>query len=87
MELATLQWVDCFNHRRLLEPVGDIPPAKLEASLSTTRRVGRSGLTHTKESPAFLGAVQDYSMRISMVRTGRGDVAKTLMAKDCVPEN
>ena len=30
MEFATLEWVDWFNHRRLLEPIGDIPPAEFE---------------------------------------------------------
>jgi putative transposase len=30
VEYATLEWVDWFNHRRLLEPVGYIPPAELE---------------------------------------------------------
>ncbi len=29
-ECATLEWVDWFNHRRLLEPIGNIPPAKAE---------------------------------------------------------
>ena len=28
---ATLEWVDWVNHRRLLEPIGNIPPAKAEA--------------------------------------------------------
>jgi putative transposase len=31
VELATLAWVDWFNHRRLLEPIGGIPPAEAEA--------------------------------------------------------
>jgi transposase InsO family protein len=31
VELATLTWVDWFNHRRLLEPIGDVPPAEAEA--------------------------------------------------------
>ncbi len=31
MEYATLEWVDWFNHRRLLEPIGNIPPAEFEA--------------------------------------------------------
>ena len=31
VELATLDWVDWFNHKRLLGPIGDIPPAKAEA--------------------------------------------------------
>ena len=30
VELATLAWVDWFNHRRLLEPIGNVPPAELE---------------------------------------------------------
>ena len=30
VEIATLEWVDWFNHRRLLEACGDIPPAELE---------------------------------------------------------
>ncbi|GAA0774575.1 integrase core domain-containing protein [Roseibium denhamense] len=30
VEFATLQWVDWFNHRRLLEPIGNIPPAEAE---------------------------------------------------------
>jgi putative transposase len=32
VEYATLEWVDWFNHRRLLEPIGHIPPAELEAA-------------------------------------------------------
>jgi len=31
VEFATLEWVDWFNHQRLLEPIGDIPPAEFEA--------------------------------------------------------
>jgi len=31
VEFATLEWVDWFNNRRLLQPVGDIPPAEFEA--------------------------------------------------------
>jgi putative transposase len=31
VEWATLTWVDWFNHRRLLEPIGNIPPAEAEA--------------------------------------------------------
>jgi transposase InsO family protein len=30
--LATLAWVDWFNHRRLLGPIGNVPPAKAEAA-------------------------------------------------------
>ena len=30
VEYSTLEWVDWFNHRRLLEPIGNIPPAEKE---------------------------------------------------------
>jgi len=30
IEFATLEWVDWFNNRRLLEPIGNIPPAEAE---------------------------------------------------------
>lgn len=30
VEFATLEWVDWYNHRRLMEPLGYIPPAEAE---------------------------------------------------------
>jgi transposase InsO family protein len=36
VEFATLVWVDWFNHRRLLEPIGNIPPAEAEAAFYDT---------------------------------------------------
>jgi len=30
--LATLTWVDWFNHRRLLTPIGNVPPAEAEVA-------------------------------------------------------
>ncbi|WP_157199486.1 integrase core domain-containing protein, partial [Methylomonas koyamae] len=32
VELATLTWVDWFNHRRLFGSIGNIPPAEAEAN-------------------------------------------------------
>ncbi len=32
VELATLDWVDWYNHKRLLGSIGDIPPAEAEAA-------------------------------------------------------
>ena len=32
VELATLEWVSWFNHQRLMEPLGYIPPAEAEAN-------------------------------------------------------
>lgn len=36
VEFATLEWVDWFNHRRLLEPLGNRPPAEVEAQYHAT---------------------------------------------------
>ena len=32
VEFATLEWVSWFNHHRLLEPIGYIPPTEAEAN-------------------------------------------------------
>ena len=34
VEFAALEWVDWFNHRRLLEPIGDVSRAEYEARYS-----------------------------------------------------
>ena len=39
VEYATLEWVDWFNHRRLLEPIGNIPPAEFEKAYYTGHEV------------------------------------------------
>ena len=35
VEFATAEWVDWFNHRRLYEYCGDIPPVELEQAYYT----------------------------------------------------
>ena len=37
VEFATLEWVDWFNHRRLLSSIGDVPPAEFEAMYYATK--------------------------------------------------
>ncbi len=39
VEFATLEWVDWFNNRRLLEPIGNIPPAEYEEVYYRSRQV------------------------------------------------
>ena len=39
VELATLKWVDWFNTRRLLEPIGNVPPAEAEGNYYLTLEV------------------------------------------------
>ena len=43
VEYATLEWVDWFNHRRLLEPIGNIPPAEAEERYYAT--IDQSAMT------------------------------------------
>ena len=39
VEFATLAWVDWFNNRRLLEPIGNIPPREFEEAWYTRQDV------------------------------------------------
>jgi putative transposase len=38
VEYATLDWVDWYNNRRLLEPIGNMPPAEAEARYHASRQ-------------------------------------------------
>ena len=46
VEFETLKWVDWFNNRRLLGPIGDIPPAEYEALHD-----------HKQEAPAMVAGL------------------------------
>ena len=49
LELATLEWVDWFNHRRLFEDHGRIPPAEFEDRYYRHVNSRREAETHTRE--------------------------------------
>jgi putative transposase len=51
VEYATLEWVDWFNYRRLLEPIGHIPPAEFETA---HRR---------RETPSSIDGLKQSSLR------------------------
>jgi len=51
VEYATLEWVDWFNHRRLLEPIGHVPPAEFEATY------------HHREGSSHTARLKDQSLR------------------------
>ena len=51
VEYATLEWVDWFNHRRLLEPIGHVPPAEFEAAF------------HRQEDPSYPARLKQPSLR------------------------
>ena len=46
-----MEWVDWFNHRRLLEPIGHIPPAEFEAAY------------HQREDLSRTAGLKDPSLR------------------------
>ena len=39
VEFAILEWVDWFNNRRLLDPIGNMPPTEAEARYHTRTRL------------------------------------------------
>jgi putative transposase len=51
VEYATLEWVDWFNHRRLLEPIGYVPPAEYEAAFQR------------EEDPSYPARLKQPSLR------------------------
>jgi len=53
VEYAVCEWVDWFNNRRLLESIGDIPPADFEQAYYEQ--------PHTKESPKYPGWFNSFS--------------------------
>ena len=56
VEFATLEWVDWFNNRRLLEPIGNIPPAEAEQRYyAMLERTSHGGVTQTKWPPKTRG--------------------------------
>ena len=54
LELATFEWVSWFNHHRLLEPIGYIPPA--EAEENYYRQSGNQAIRQSCRSD-FWGSV------------------------------
>ena len=61
VEFATSEWIDWFNHRRLLEPISNIPPA--EASKTATPQWTKSPSQHNlnKSASGNPGAVHSAS--------------------------
>lgn len=50
VEIETLEWVDWWNHRRLLEPIGRIPPAEVGAGYYSRGRPVAETATQETES-------------------------------------
>ena len=62
VEYATLEWVDWFNHRRLLEPIGHVPPAEFEkAHYLKAERRDEARISHASST----NSVQNAALRPS----------------------
>jgi putative transposase len=77
VEFATLEWVDWFNMRRLLEPIGYVPPAEYEARYFTQQaEIVESRAVDPKSEPP--GGAQSDDRRLSqgltspLIDQGRG---------------
>ena len=57
VEYATLEWVDWFNNRRLLEPIGNIPPAEAEAAYYAELEEQAIAANLNKIASGVIGAV------------------------------
>jgi putative transposase len=55
VEFATLEWVDWFNHRRLLEPIGDVPPAEFETAYYRKETLNED---HEKDAGLILSSLR-----------------------------
>ena len=71
VELATMEWVDWYNNRRLFEAIGDIPPAEPKP---TTTAQPRHLKTCRWQKPASTkpGAVQTVATPWFISTTGDG---------------
>lgn len=72
VEYATLEWVDWFNNRRLLEPIGDIPPVEYEA------------MYYQNEAQAIAARVKPKTLRRnrgdSLIRIGDTNMATVTLS-------
>ena len=87
VEYATLEWVDWFNNRRLLEPIGNIPPAEAEANYTPTPResedppcqTARSGFYRTDDTARLSG----HRIAAKPDRVGSGRVGRSSSGPTC----
>ena len=78
VEFATLRWVDWFNHRRLLEPIGYVPPAEYEARYYEQMDRDATAV-HVRDGG---GARRPSRVRLSVPRAGRRSPAGPSMTAD-----
>ena len=86
VEFATLEWVDWFNHRRLLEPIGNIPPAEAEAAYYAQLEAvpdGHVGLKRTcLRETRYGSATSAGTTRSNLRRRSRNPIAVRPAARE-----
>jgi putative transposase len=73
VEFATLTWVDWFNTRRLLEPIGYVPPAEYEAQYYEQMRRDAT-ITNVIDVGALGGTLDSASMSLAQAADRLHDV-------------
>jgi putative transposase len=63
VELATAEWVDWFNYRRLYEYCGDVPPTELEDAYYAHQPAQHTLSCHTTKSPDMPGRFRSAMKR------------------------
>jgi transposase InsO family protein len=70
VEFATLEWVDWFNNRRLLESIGNVPPVERERAY----HVAREAALRSHAESASNVATEDHEVAVGVLNPGgRGD--------------
>jgi hypothetical protein len=72
VEYATLEWVDWFNHRRLLEPIGYVPPAEFEAAFHRQEDPSHPARPKQPRPPMNLGR---FRASVLGAETGRDEMS------------
>ncbi|MGI9184416.1 MAG: integrase core domain-containing protein [Solirubrobacteraceae bacterium] len=88
LELATVEWVAWFNHQRLHESLGDIPPVEFEQLQAVKRAISGNGSVQAL-SPRAADGLTTRQLLSAGVETGleplaaleNGSDARTLLAK------
>ena len=65
VDFATLEWVDWFNHRRLLEPIGNIPPPRPKCATMSKPRTSQWRRDSTKSASGKPGTVHWSSISMT----------------------
>jgi putative transposase len=79
VEFATLNWVDWFNNRRLLEPIGYVPPAEYEASYYQ-RLEGGGARRHPQADNVLNGTAAEHPQDFLPTIPNEGRMAEQMSA-------